>query len=160
MWKTCMCCYHITSLPRRPLHNALQPTRTDDGVHHLAHLPDQLVARQLAALWLCGRDHPPLHELDRALCLKLSAHHLPERRLPPRFDLMALFPAVRRRLLASDRPNLPRSVRRCLQLHARHAEAHAQKLALLPRSGRFILLAFFSHRYGTRWACHSSRDYD
>ena len=82
------------------------------------------MGRQLADLWLRNRDFPPLDQLDRVLRLQLPARGLPERRLPPRLDLMALRLALRRRLLASDRPDLPRPVLHRLQLHASHVEAH------------------------------------
>lgn len=101
------------------------------------------MGRQLADLWLRSRDSPPPHDIERASpYIKRTAVNLLERRLPRRLDLLALLSALRRRLLASDRPHLPRSVCLCLQLHESQAEAHAEKCPLLSGQGCLVLHAF------------------
>lgn len=139
-------------LLHRERHNALQPALNDDVHPHrlVLHVCDRLMGRQLADLWLRCRDAPPLDHPNRALPhLQLPFRRLPERRLPPRLDLLAFLSAVRRRLLASRRPDLPRPVCRRLELHAGQAEAYAQKCALLPGPGRFVLSAFYGRRLRT-----------
>jgi hypothetical protein len=114
-----------TAAPKPRTPQRLADSRTDNGHDRLALLLGQLMGRQLADLWLRNRDFPPLDQLDRVLCLELPARNLPERRLSARLDLVAVLPALRRRMLASNRSDLPRPVFRCVQLHKSQVEAHA-----------------------------------
>jgi len=84
------------------------------------------MGRQLGDIWLRSGNSAPLDQLNRSLLhLELPTSDQPERPLPACFNLMALLPALRRRLLAFGRPHLPRPVRSCLQHYERQVETHA-----------------------------------
>lgn len=104
------------------------------------------MGRQLADLWRRNRDSAPPDEFDEPLPdLELPPGSDSEHSLPLRFNVLALLSAIRLRLLAFHRTDLPRPICRYLQLYESQAEAHAQKRAFLPRQGCSLLLAFHGH---------------